>query len=253
MASLDPRSELATSMVTASGLEKSYRVEGVETPVLHDICLDVPAGEWLAITGPSGCGKSTLLHLLAGLDTADAGSVTIAGRCLEGLDETDRALLRRSLVGVVFQFYNLVPHLSVLGNVTLPMTLAGTRGAAARRKGRELLAEVGLAEHARKFPGQLSGGQQQRVALARALANEPAVLLADEPTGALDSDAAAATLELIDQRHRRGQTIVLITHDHEVAARAERVVTMRDGRVVADRVVRHRVADDAGVARTALA
>jgi putative ABC transport system ATP-binding protein len=223
-------------MITATGLTKSYHLDGVDAAVLHGLDLEVPAGQWLAITGPSGCGKSTLLHLLGGLDVPDAGSVTIAGQSLHGLNETARALLRRRLVGVVFQFYNLVPHLTVLGNVTLPLALVGTRGAAARRMALALLDEVGLADHAGKFPGQLSGGQQQRVALARAFANDPGVLLADEPTGALDSDAAGSVLGLLAERHRRGQTIVLVTHDPEVAARAERTVAMRDGRIVDDRL-----------------
>jgi putative ABC transport system ATP-binding protein len=218
--------------VEAEGLGKAYPSAAGPVDALSGVDLTIAAGEFVAIMGPSGCGKSTLLHLLGGLDRPTTGEVRIGGRKLNGLSESALAGLRRSHVGFVFQSYNLVPNLTVAGNVDLPGALAGRRRADVTARRNELLEALGLGDKMSRAPAELSGGEQQRVALARALVNEPAVLLADEPTGNLDSKAGAEVLELIHAFHRRGQAIALVTHDHRVAATAQRVVAMRDGRIV---------------------
>lgn len=223
-------------LLEAVGLEKTFRSESVERPVLRGVTLRVDGGEWLAIMGPSGCGKSTALHILGGLDLPDAGTVVIAGTEVTSLSAAARAMLRRSRVGYVFQQYNLVPHLDVAANIELPLRLSGTTRRAAHARSRELLARLGLETHAATLPGRLSGGEQQRVAIARAVANRPELLLADEPTGALDSESAARVMDLLAQQHADGQTIVMVTHDPDVAAFADRTLHMRDGCVV-DRVL----------------
>ena len=217
-------------VVRCRGVTKTFRSGARETRALRGLDLDVAAGEWLAVMGPSGCGKSTLLHLLGGLDTADDGSVVIDGEDLAGLSEARRAVLRRSRVGYVFQFFNLVQDMTVAENVELPMLLAGRSRHEARRRRGELLADVGLGDLARALPSQLSGGEQQRIALARALANGPGLLLADEPTGNLDTEAARQVLGLLARQHAGGQTIVMVTHDPRVGAAADRLLTMEDGR-----------------------
>jgi putative ABC transport system ATP-binding protein len=224
-------------MLSAEGLEKQYGTNGHRQPVLRGVSLTVSPGEWLAIMGPSGCGKSTLLHLLGGLDTPDVGTVTVEGEAMTGRSAAERAVLRRERVGYVFQQYNLVPHLDVTANIELPQRLTGTSRKAARARTAELLATLGLADVAHALPSTLSGGEQQRVAIARALANRPRLLLADEPTGALDSAASGQVIELLRECHERGQTVVMVTHDHHVAAAADRVVLLRDGQVVADRAL----------------
>jgi putative ABC transport system ATP-binding protein len=231
-------------LVHAAGLAKAYDTGTRQVAAVRGVDLDVATGEWLAIMGPSGCGKSTLLHLLGGLDVADAGTVTIAGEDVTGRSESERAVLRRRLVGYVFQAYNLVPDLSVGENVELPAQLAGRSRRAARARAGELLEELGLAATAGSSPAELSGGQQQRVAIARALVNRPPLLLADEPTGALDTESARTVLAMLKRHHAEGQTIVLVTHDHRVAAAADRVVTMRDGAIGDER----RLADGDGIA-----
>ena len=220
----------AASVVRCRGVVKTYRSGARETRALRGLDLDVTPGEWLAVMGPSGCGKSTLLHLLGGLDTADDGSVVIDGEDLARLSEARRAVLRRAQVGYVFQFFNLVQDLTVAENVELPMLLVGVPRDAARTRRRELLDDVGLRGLDRAVPSQLSGGEQQRVALARALANQPGVLLADEPTGNLDTEAARQVLNVLARRHAAGQTIVMVTHDPRVGAAADRLLTMVDGR-----------------------
>ena len=220
--------------VITHDLYKTYDTGSVRVDALRGVTLSIAAGDLIAITGPSGCGKSTLLHLLGGLDVPTRGEVTLVGERLDLLSETQRAILRRRHVGYVFQFFNLVANLNVADNVELPMLLAGRSPAAARARRAQLLERLGLsADDARKAPSELSGGQQQRVALARALANEPSVLLADEPTGNLDSDATAEVIALLAECNAAGQTIVLVTHDARVSAAAEREVRMEDGRVVA--------------------
>jgi putative ABC transport system ATP-binding protein len=225
------------SIVRCRGVTKTYRSGARETRALCGLDLDVTAGEWLAVMGPSGCGKSTLLHLLGGLDTADGGSVLIEGHDLARMSEARRAVLRRSCVGYVFQFFNLVQDMTVAENVELPMLLVGVRRGEARRRRRALLQDVGLEGLDRAVPSQLSGGEQQRVALARALANQPRVLLADEPTGNLDTEAARQVLGLLARQHAAGQTVVMVTHDQRVGAAADRLLVMQDGRFsAADRV-----------------
>jgi putative ABC transport system ATP-binding protein len=216
-------------IVRCAGVTKCYQPDQPDVLALRGVDVEVAAGELVAIMGPSGCGKSTLLHMIGGLDTPTSGSVEVAGERIDQLSEAKRAVLRRRLVGYVFQFFNLVANLSVRDNVELPMLLVGAAPAAASARRETLLAELGLSEHAAKAPSELSGGQQQRVALARALANEPALLLADEPTGNLDTAAAGDVLDLLRRQHERGQTIVMVTHDPKVASAADRVVLMRDG------------------------
>jgi putative ABC transport system ATP-binding protein len=224
---------MVDAIVSCRGLQRTYRSGARETNAVRGVDLDVSSGEWVAIMGPSGCGKSSLLHLLGGLDTPDAGTVCVDGRNVGELSETRRALLRRTRIGYVFQFFNLVQDFTVAENIELPMLLAGAARGAARRRRAELLDAVGLADIADASPSQLSGGQQQRVAIARALANRPGVVLADEPTGNLDTDSARQVLTLLRDQHEAGQTIVMVTHDARVAAVADRLLVMEDGRITA--------------------
>jgi putative ABC transport system ATP-binding protein len=219
-------------LLDARGLVKSYRADQVERPVLRGLSLGVEQGEWVAAMGPSGCGKSTMLHLLGGLDLPDEGSIRLGDDEITELDAAGRAKLRRRRVGYVFQQYNLIPHLDVAANVELPQRLAGASRRDARMRSGELLELLGLAGHERNLPGTLSGGEQQRVAIARAVANHPDLLLADEPTGALDSVAASLVLDLLRGQHDAGQTIVMVTHDHDVAGAADRTVHVLDGQIV---------------------
>jgi putative ABC transport system ATP-binding protein len=215
-------------------LRKSFESEGMPVRALRRVDLTIAVGEFVAVTGPSGCGKSTLLNLVAGLDVPDDGEIELDGIALAALDESDRARLRRRHIGIVFQFFNLLDDLSALENVVFPAVIAGTPRRAAERRARDLLDVLGLASKDGELPGVLSGGERQRLAIARALANAPTLLLADEPTGALDSAGGREVLELLRRLHATGQTILLVTHDEEVAAAAERLVTMRDGRVRAE-------------------
>ena len=184
--------------------------------------------------GPSGCGKSTLLNLVAGLDVADEGEITIAGEVITGRNEDELARMRRRHIGIVFQFFNLLEGMTVLENVVLPAVIAGTKRRQAETRARDMLDLLGLADKARELPGVLSGGQRQRLAIARALANEPTMLLADEPTGALDTAGGHEVLELFKRLHGDGQTILMVTHNDEVAGAGDRIVRMRDGRVESD-------------------
>ncbi|MFC4114380.1 ABC transporter ATP-binding protein [Nonomuraea zeae] len=194
--------------------------------------LDIGAGETVAVMGPSGCGKSTLLHLLGGLDRPSGGEVTLNGRRLDGLDEKALARIRRTAVGFVFQSFHLMEELTAVENVELPALLAGRSPRVAKRRAEELLEQIGLAGRARFLPSELSGGQRQRVAVARALSNEPLVVLADEPTGSLDSAATVDVLQLFESLHESGQTLVIVTHDARIAATADRLISMRDGAFV---------------------
>ena len=221
---------MSDSIVCCRELRRTYRTGARETNAVCGVDLDIAPGEWVAIMGPSGCGKSSLLHLLGGLDTPDGGAVSVDGQDLAGLSETRRALLRRTRIGFVFQFFNLIQDFTVGENIELPMLLAGVSRAAARRRRGDLLEAVGLSEVAAVPPSELSGGQQQRVAIARALGNRPAVLLADETTGNLDTESARQVLALLRAQHEAGQTIVMVTHDVRVAAAADRVLVMEDGR-----------------------
>ena len=199
---------------------------------LRGIDLAVGKGEFVAVTGPSGCGKSTLLNLVAGLETPSDGEVVLAGESLAGKNESELAHLRRRHIGFVFQFFNLLEEATTLENVTLPAVVAGLSRRRAEARARDLLDLLGLGEKAAELPGVLSGGQRQRLAIARALANEPTLLLADEPTGALDTAGGLEVLDLFRRLHADGQTILLVTHDGQVADAAERQVRMQDGRVV---------------------
>ncbi|HEY2939265.1 MAG TPA: ABC transporter ATP-binding protein [Gaiellaceae bacterium] len=213
---------------------KTYEAEQAPVRALRGFSLELDRGEFCAVMGPSGCGKSTLLNLIAGLDEPDEGTVSIDGDLVSGRPEQVLADLRRRHVGLVFQFFNLLEGMTALDNVVMPALLAGTKRRAAERRARDLLGLLGLAGKAEDAPGVLSGGQRQRLAIARALANEPTLLLADEPTGALDSEGGEEILELFRRLHDAGQTILMVTHDPDVAAGAGRIIRMSDGRVAAE-------------------
>jgi putative ABC transport system ATP-binding protein len=224
--------EPRAALVRAQGLRKEYgRGDGLVRAV-DGVDLEVPRGETLAVMGPSGCGKSTLLHLLGGLDRPSAGELWLADRRIDQLSERALAHLRCREVGFVFQAYHLMDELTAQENVELPTLLAGHSPREARRRARELLEQVGLAERADHLPSMLSGGQRQRVAIARALANEPQLVLADEPTGNLDSAATLEVLRLFEALHSSGLTLVIVTHDERIAATADRLISMRDGTFV---------------------
>jgi putative ABC transport system ATP-binding protein len=213
------------------GVRKTFEAENAPVRALRGVDLRVDGGEFVALMGPSGCGKSTLLNLVAGLDTPDEGEISVAGEQITGRGEDDLARLRRQHIGLVFQFFNLLEGMTVLENVTLPAVIAGRRRKMAETRARDLLDLLGIGDKAGTLPGMLSGGQRQRLALARALANDPTLLLADEPTGALDSAGGDEIIELLRRLHGGGQTIVMVTHDASVAAAAGRLVRMRDGRI----------------------
>jgi putative ABC transport system ATP-binding protein len=213
-------------------LRKEYGTGEGLVRAVDEVDLDVAPGETVAVMGPSGCGKSTLLHLLGGLDRPSGGEVSLAGRRIDQLGEKALARMRRTAVGFVFQAFHLMEELTAVENVELPALLAGRSPRAARRRAAELLVRVGLADRASFLPSALSGGQRQRVAIARALSNEPLVVLADEPTGNLDSAATLDVLRLFESLHSAGQTLVIVTHDARIAATADRLISMRDGAFV---------------------
>jgi ABC-type lipoprotein export system ATPase subunit len=214
------------------GLEKEYgQGEGLVC-ALDGVELEVASGETLAVMGPSGCGKSTLLHLLGGLERPSAGEVWLAGRRIDDLSEKALARLRRHAIGFVFQAFHLMDELTAVENVEVPALLAGRSPRAARRRATELLEQIGLTDRAKHLPSALSGGERQRVAIARALSNEPSVVLADEPTGNLDSAATRDVLRLLDTLRSAGQTLLIVTHDSRIAATADRLISMRDGAFV---------------------
>ena len=219
----------SSSMLRARGLRKEYGQQAGLVRAVDTVDLDVAPGETVAVMGPSGCGKSTLLHLLGGLDRPSAGELHLAGQRIDQLGERALARLRRDAVGFVFQAFHLMDELTAAENVELPALLAGSSPRAARQRGAHLLELVGLADRARFLPSALSGGQRQRVAIARALANEPLVVLADEPTGNLDSAATLEVLRLFENLHQAGQTLVIVSHDSRIAATADRLISMRDG------------------------
>src|ERR1700682_4372305 len=217
-----------SELIRLTDVTKVY--QGGVTGALNGVSLTVGEGEFTASMGPSGSGKSTLLNMVAGLDRPTSGSVSVAGTDLGPMGETGLARFRRDHIGFVFQFFHLLPNLTVLENVLIPAQLQGTKGAEVR--GRELLERLGIAAEADRFPARLSGGQQQRVAIARALINRPTLLLADEPTGALDTRTGDQVMDLLAQLHRDGQTVLLVTHDAKLATRhAARVVSMMDGKI----------------------
>ena len=224
----------SAALLRTRGLAKVYRGDSVAVEAVRGVDIEVGIGEFVAIMGPSGSGKSTLLHVLGGLDPATRGEIWLRGQRVDQLSKAARAILRRRHVGFVFQFFNLLSNMTVADNVELPALLAGATPRQAKRRREELLAELGLTAKANAAPARLSGGEQQRVALARALANEPSLLLADEPTGNLDSSNTRDVLRLLQRTHDRGQAILLVTHDARVASMADRVISLFDGMVVDD-------------------
>ena len=213
---------------------KDYIQGSMVVPVLKDINLQVEKGEYLAIMGPSGSGKSTLMNIVGCLDRATKGEFILDGHMVGGMKDNDLADLRLNTIGFVFQTFQLLPRQTALDNVALPLIYAGVPRAERRRRAREALEQVGLGDKLKNKPSQLSGGQQQRVSIARALAGNPAVILADEPTGALDSHTGREVLGMLQQLHRQGNTVVLITHDNSIAVQAQRIIRLEDGRVVYD-------------------
>ena len=221
-------------MIRTENLTKLYTMTGKTVTALDHVTLRVQKGEYAAIVGPSGSGKSTLMHLLGCLDTPTSGSYRLHGRDVSTLGKDELAQVRGQEIGFVFQGFQLLPRLTAAENVALPLLLCGVPPRERAAAARALLEQVGLGERLHHTPNQLSGGQQQRVAIARALARNPAVLLADEPTGNLDAQATADVLHLLDELHRAGRTILLITHDSVVAQRAERQITIAAGRIIGD-------------------
>ena len=231
-------SSVSTTVTTApvielAGVEKVYRTGRIEYPALRGIDLEVAAGELVALVGPSGSGKSTILNIVTGIDRATAGAVRVTGRDLSRLSEEELAVWRGNHVGIVFQFFQLLPTLTAAENVSLPLDFAGA-GTVEERAGRagDRLAQVGLADKLEHFPAELSGGEQQRVAIARALVRDPALLVADEPTGNLDTDTADEMFDVLTGVNRDGTTVVYVTHDPALAERAHRIVALRDGLVL---------------------
>lgn len=230
-----PATMSQSPVVEACGVCKTYRAHGIEVRALSDFDLTVRRGEVLAIMGPSGSGKTTVLNCLAGLDTVDCGSVVVNGSDLARLTDAERTDLRARTMGFVFQSFNLLPVLSAVENVELPLLVLGLKPRLARERARELLAQVGLATRERHRPAELSGGQRQRVAIARALVTQPEIVWADEPTGNLDSEAAEDIMGLLAELNRTlGQTLVIVTHAPDIGARAGRIIRMRDGRIVGE-------------------
>jgi ABC-type lipoprotein export system ATPase subunit len=223
------------AMVEASGVEKEYTAGGVRVHALRGVDLSIARGEMVAVMGPSGCGKTTLLNCLSGLDEFDRGEVLVGGESISRMSDRKRTRFRAERMGFIFQTYNLIPVLSAVENVELPLLVAGAKPKEARGRALAVLEMVGVPEQANKRPNEMSGGQQQRVTVARSLANDPAIVWADEPTGALDSETSTEIMDLLVNLNReQGQTFVLVTHDALVAARAHRTIRMRDGLIEGD-------------------
>jgi len=225
---------MAAGLLLAEKVRKVYRTAAGEVEALRGLDLTVGEGEFVAVMGPSGSGKTTLLNCLSGLDDIDGGKVILDGKSLHDMSDADRTRDRAASMGFVFQAFNLIPVLSAAENVELPLLLAGTNDTEARRRAVETLTRVGLGHRTNHRPPELSGGEQQRVTIARALAGRPRLVWADEPTGALDSESAAEVMDLLCELHDAGMTLILVTHDPAVGARAQRMVRMRDGEIVAD-------------------
>jgi putative ABC transport system ATP-binding protein len=219
-------------LIRLQGIKKVFYTDEVETHALADVQLEVQQGEYVAIGGPSGCGKTTLLSILGLLDTPSDGQYVLDGRPVAGLDAAERARVRNRQIGFIFQAFNLIGDLTVYENVELPLTYRGMSASERKERVHAALEKVGMAHRVRHFPAQLSGGQQQRVAVARAVAGDPAILLADEPTGNLDSVNGEAVMDLLRELHRNGATICMVTHDPRYEAHADRSIHLFDGRVI---------------------
>src|SRR5215207_5137482 len=223
------------TLIEARDLTKTHAAGEATARASRGVDLGIPRGEMVAVMGPSGCGKTTLLNCLSGLDEFDGGEVLIGGKSISGMSDRQRTRFRAERMGFIFQTYNLIPVLSAVENVELPLLVAGAKPKEARRRATSALETVGIPEQANKRPNEMSGGQQQRVTVARSLVNHPAIVWADEPTGALDSETSREIVDLLVELNReRGQTFVLVTHDASVARRAHRIVRMRDGRIEGD-------------------
>jgi putative ABC transport system ATP-binding protein len=220
-------------------INKSYYLGGKEIEVLHDINLTIHAGEFVSLLGPSGSGKTTMMNIIGCLDTASSGNYLLSGNDIDSLDEVELAKVRNKEIGFVFQSFQLLARLTALQNVELPLIYAGVSASERKRRAKEILTRVGLGTKMKNHPNQLSGGEQQRVAIARALVTEPTILLADEPTGALDQKTGAQVMELFEEINREGRTIVMITHDIAIASHAKRVVNILDGRLAEQEETRH--------------
>jgi putative ABC transport system ATP-binding protein len=222
------------TVLKAEAVRKVYRSGADEVEALRGVDLTVSTGEFVAVMGPSGSGKTTLLNCFSGLDSIDGGRVLIEGKSIHELPDAERTAQRAAAMGFVFQAFNLIPVFTTVENVELPLLLAGAKETEARRQAEETLARVGLEHRFKHRPTELSGGEQQRVAIARALAGKPRIVWADEPTGNLDSEMAGSVMELLEELHGEGLTLILVTHDSTVAERGTRLITVRDGRVVKD-------------------
>src|SRR5512135_1783252 len=227
-----PMGTMGEPLIRLQGIKKIFYTDEVETHALSDVHLEIGQGEYIAIAGPSGCGKTTLLSILGLLDTPSEGEYVLDGRPVAGLDAAERARVRNRQIGFIFQAFNLIGDLTVYENVELPLTYRGMSANERKERVHAALERVGMAHRVRHFPAQLSGGQQQRVAVARAVAGDPAILLADEPTGNLDSSNGESVMELLRELHRGGATICIVTHDPRYAAPADRTIELFDGRVV---------------------
>ncbi len=228
---------MTTPLIITRELAKSYELGGLSVQALRGVSVEIAAGEFVAVMGPSGSGKSTFMNLLGCLDTPSSGEYLLAGERISGLGSDALAAIRNRRIGFVFQSFNLLPRTSALENIALPLLYCGVPAEERRRRATERLAEVGLADRGHHHPAQLSGGQQQRVAIARALVNDPVLILADEPTGALDTQTSCEVMALLQQLNARGMTVVVVTHERDIAEFAKRVIMFRDGRVIEDHAV----------------
>jgi len=223
-----------TSMIRLDSISRTYAMGSVEVHALRDIDLEIERNDYLAVMGPSGSGKSTLLNIIGCLDNPSSGRFSLEGRDTSNLSDRELSKMRNTFVGFVFQTFNLLPRATALDNVETPLIYAGVRSGERRRRAREALERVGLADRMEHRPSELSGGQRQRVAIARALVNKPSLVLADEPTGNLDSATGVEIMQILDDLHKEGNTILLVTHERELAEHADRTIVMRDGRIVSD-------------------